>query len=132
MVPFGWKIVVNALAVWLVDALMKTVEVDTGDNAVVGQVLIYLVIGLLLSIVNSLLKPLAHIVAIPLYILTLGLFALVTNALMLQLVSWISRQMGIGLYVRSFGSAVLAGLWLAILAAIISIPFKRRAPRRYN
>ena len=132
MVPFGWRIVVNALAVWLVDALMKTVEVDTGDNGVVGQVLIYLVIGLLLTIVNSLLKPLAHIVAIPLYILTLGLFALVTNALMLLLVSWVSRQMGIGLYVNSFGSAVLAGLWLAILAAIISIPFKRRAPQRYS
>ena len=127
MVPFYWRIVINALALWLVDALMSSITVDTKGNGVVGQVLIYLVIGLLLGVINSVVKPLTHMVAIPLYILTLGLFALITNALMLELVSWLSRKMGIGLYVASFGSAIWASLVLAILAALIAIPFKKRA-----
>ena len=128
MVRFHWRIVICALALWLVDALMSTVTVETEGNGVVGQVLIYLVIGLLLAIVNSVIKPLAHILALPLYVLTLGLFVLITNALMLELVSWLSRKMGIGLYIDSFGSAVLAGLALAIITALISIPFKERKP----
>jgi len=128
MVAFGWRIVINAIAIWLVDSFMRTISVDTGNDGVVGKVLVYLVIGLILALINSLLKPLAHIIAIPLYILTLGLFALITNALMLLLVSWLSQKMGVGLHVESFGTAVLAGLWLAILTALISIPFKRRKP----
>jgi len=128
MVRFHWRIVICALALWLVDALMSTVTVETEGNGVVGQVLIYLVIGLLLAVINSVVKPLAHILALPLYVLTLGLFALVTNALMLELVSWLSRKMGIGMYVDSFGSAILAGLALAIITALISIPFKERKP----
>jgi len=128
MVRFHWRIVINALALWLVDALMSTVTVETEDNGMVSRVLVYLVIGLLLAVVNSVVKPLAHLVALPLYVLTLGLFALVTNALMLELVSWLSRKMGIGMYVDSFGSAILAGLALAMITALISIPFKQRVP----
>ena len=128
MVRFHWRIVVNALALWLVDAMMSTVWVDTEGNGLVGRTLTYLVIGLMLAVVNSVIKPLAHIIAVPLYVLTIGLFALITNALMLELVSWLSRKMGVGFYVDTFGSAVLAGLVLAILAAIISIPFKQRGP----
>jgi len=126
VVPFGWRIVINALALWLVDALMTSVWIEKDSDGIIASIAIYLVLGLVLAVINTIVKPIAHFIAFPLYILTLGLFVLVTNALMLELVSWLSQKMGIGLHVDSFGAAIWAALILAILTALISIPFKRR------
>jgi putative membrane protein len=57
-----------------------------------------------------------RIVAFPLYILTLGLLALVVNALLLILVAWLSTLAGFGLIVDNFWS----GFWGALVLAIIS------------
>jgi uncharacterized membrane protein YvlD (DUF360 family) len=56
------------------------------------------------------------------------LFALIVNALMLELVSWLTSGTPLGLHIADFPSAIGAGLVLAILTALISIPF--RAARR--
>jgi putative membrane protein len=125
MVPFGWRIVVNALALWIVDGLWSSIWLVGHADGLVGKILTYLVTGLVLAVVNSVVKPLAKILAFPLYILTLGLFGLVINAAMLGLVSWISGLIGVGLHVDGFWTAVWAGLVLAILTALISIPFRR-------
>jgi putative membrane protein len=126
MVPFGWRIVVNALALWIVDGLWGSIHLQGQADGLLGKVVVYLVLGLILAIVNSVIKPLAQVIAFPLYILTLGLFALITNALMLELVSWISGLIDVGLRVDNFATAIGAGLVLAILTALISIPFRKR------
>ncbi|MDR1825949.1 MAG: phage holin family protein [Bifidobacteriaceae bacterium] len=131
MVAFGWRIVVNAIALWIVDALWGSMRVVTNGHVLVNdlltRILAYLVIGLVLALVNAIVKPLVHVVALPLYILTVGLFSLIANALLLKLVSWLTGHMGVGLQIDSFGTAVGAALVLAILTAIISIPFRKRS-----
>ena len=62
-------------------------------------VLTYLLIALIFGIVNGVIGNLIRIVAFPLYILTLGLIALVVNGLLLLLVSWITSLLGFGLHI---------------------------------
>ncbi|MEJ1230821.1 MAG: phage holin family protein [Galbitalea sp.] len=65
---------------------------------------------------NGVIGNLIRIVAFPLYILTLGLLALVVNALLLLLVAWFSTLVGFGLVIDSWWS----GFWGAIALALIS------------
>ena len=127
MVPFGWRIVVNAVGLWIVDGLWNSMRLVPEPESIVAQVLVYLVLGLILAAVNTVVKPLAKLLSLPLYILTLGLFALIVNAAMLELVAWITSWTSFGLEIDSFATAVGAGLVLAIVTALLSIPFKRRS-----
>jgi putative membrane protein len=129
--------VVNAIALFFLDALMDRVSVfvDTGPEAVLTsgsdfatRAVVYLVVGLLLALVNKIVKPFVKALALPLYILTLGGFALVVNGLMLLLVSKLSTLIGIGLSISGLGSAILASIVLSILTALVSIPFKKDKP----
>ncbi|MDR1119208.1 MAG: phage holin family protein [Bifidobacteriaceae bacterium] len=126
MVPFGWQIVVNAVGLWIVDALWSSMRLSPAGSGPLTQIACYLVLGLVLAAVNAVVKPLAKIISFPLYVLTLGLFALVVNAAMLELVAWITSLTSFGLEIDSFGTAVGAGLVLAIITALLSIPLKRR------
>jgi putative membrane protein len=133
-VPILTQTVVNAIALFLLDALMDGVfvvtdapseAVLTSGSPAVTRVVVYLVVGLLLALVNTVVKPLVKTLALPLYILTLGAFALVVNGLMLLLVSKLSTLVGFGLNVGGLGSAILAAIVLSVLTAVVSIPFKK-------
>ncbi|MDR1393617.1 MAG: phage holin family protein [Bifidobacteriaceae bacterium] len=126
MVPFGWKIVLNAVGLWIVDALWSSMRIIPQDASILTQIAIYLVLGLVLALVNLVIKPLVKVISLPLYILTLGLFGLIVNAAMLELVSWVTSLTSFGLEIDTFPTAIGAGLVLALLTAILSVPFKRR------
>jgi putative membrane protein len=79
-------------------------------------ILTYLLVALIFGIVNGVIGNLIRIVAFPLYILTLGLLALIVNALLLLLVAWVSSLIGFGLVIDNFWS----GFWGAIILAVIS------------
>ena len=68
--------------------------------------------ALVLGIVNALIKPILHIIALPITILTLGLFAFVINALMVLLVSWIVP----GFSIANFWIAVIFSLVLSLIS----------------
>ncbi|MDR2565171.1 MAG: phage holin family protein [Bifidobacteriaceae bacterium] len=129
MVPFGWRIVINAVGLWIVDGLWDSMRLVPDPESILAQVVCYLVIGFVLAVVNAVVKPLLKVLSLPLYILTLGLFALILNAAMLELVSWITSLTSFGLEIDSFGTAIGAGLILALVTAILSAPVKRRAGR---
>lgn len=74
-------------------------EVDSPTAAVIAAVV--------LAIVNAVVKPVVHLVALPVTIVTLGLFALVVNALMLYLVAWLVPGLAI------------VGFWQTVLAAVV-------------
>jgi putative membrane protein len=79
-------------------------------------VVTYLLVALIFGLVNGIVGTIVRIVAFPLYILTLGLIALIVNALLLLLVAWISSLIGFGLYIDGFW----AGFWGALVLAIVS------------
>jgi putative membrane protein len=123
MTRFLVRLIINAVALWLTTLIVAGVSVtafDPGDTFAI--VLTYLLVALIFGIVNGVIGNFIRIVAFPLYILTLGLIALVVNALLLLLVSWISGLIGFGLHVDDFfWSGVLGALVLALLSWLIGI-----------
>ena len=98
----------SALALLAVSSLVNGFEVDGLASALAAS----LVIGLLNATVGFFLK----IVTFPISILTLGIFLLVINGMMIMLASGIVR----GFHVRSFGAAFWGALVLALLVMLIS------------
>lgn len=104
----------TALAVWLIPGI--TLEAGSTQE----QVLTLVVVAAILGLVNAVVKPLAQTVGFCLIVLTLGLFLLVINALMLMLTSWLSEQIGLGFHVDGFWPALLGSLVITIVTAVVS------------
>lgn len=121
------KVLINGIAIWLTSLLIGGVEIVAGSNApqtsepVLDTVIVVAVIAVIFTLVNAIVKPIVKALAFPLYLLTLGLFFLVVNALMLLLTSWISGYTSFGLTVDGFWTAVLAALVISIIALVLSV-----------
>jgi putative membrane protein len=131
MARFLFRLIINTTALWLTTLIVDGVKVvsygSTGDT--VALVLTYLLVGGIFGIVNSIIGNAIRIVAFPLYIVTLGLIALVVNGLLLLLVANISSLLGFGLTVDGIWWGVLGALVLGLLAWLIGVllrPFIRR------
>ena len=116
------RLLVNAVALWLTTLIVASVTVVAfPPQDTLAVVLTYLLVALIFGIVNGVIGNFIRIVAFPLYILTLGLLALLVNGLLLLLVSWISGLLGFGLVVDGFWWGVLGALVLALLSWLIGI-----------
>jgi putative membrane protein len=122
------RVIINAVALWLTTAIFASVTSSPGvfvkpygAGGGVETVLTYLLVALIFGLVNGIIGNFIRIVAFPLYILTLGLIALVVNSLLLLLVSWISSQIGFGLTVTGFWWGVLTAIVLGLISWILGI-----------
>jgi putative membrane protein len=130
MPKFLISTVTNAIALWLTTLIVAGTHVAPyeQDNPL-AAVLTYLLLGLLFGVVNGVIGTAIKIVAFPLYLLTLGLIALIVNGLLFLLVAWISDLLGFGLSVDGFWWGVLGALLMALFSWIIGLflrPFARR------
>src|SRR6476661_7814066 len=112
--PFVIRLLVNAAALWVATRIVPGVTYD-------GGVLPFLGVALVFGIINATLRPLTKILAFPLILVTLGLFALVINGLMLWLTSAISEAFGLGFHVACFCSAFWVALVVSVVSAVLSI-----------
>ncbi|MFC7329564.1 phage holin family protein [Marinactinospora rubrisoli] len=108
------RIIVNAVALWAAVLLVNGIEVTTGS--VVGQIAVYLVVGAIFGVVNAVIKPIVKTVGCAFYVLTLGLIALVVNALLLLLTGWLAGLLDIPFTIEGFWPA----FWGAIIIAVVS------------
>ena len=72
--------------------------------------------SLVLGVVNLIIRPIVRLFALPLTLLTLGLFGWVINALMLWLVSWLVP----GFTIMGFWQALWASVILAIVSGVVN------------
>lgn len=113
MKSFLIKVVVNGIAIWVATLVVPGLSASGGPRDDLGQQLLtFGVIGLIFGVVNAVVKPVVKLLALPLYVLTLGLFAFVVNAFMLQITSWVSGATPLTFHVESF-------FWSAILGAVV-------------
>lgn len=102
--------IATAAAIWLIP----------GIEAVGGTWAGPIFCALALAFVNAVVKPVMTVLSIPITILTLGIFYLVINALMLELASWLSRNIfHAGISIDSFGAAFLGAIVISIVSAIL-------------
>jgi putative membrane protein len=117
MVGFLLRAAVTGLALWIVTLVVSGIDFVGGDTTL-QRVGIILVVAVVFGLVNAIIKPIVQIVSIPLYILTLGLFHIVINALMLWITSWITEHTTHwGLYIDDFW---WTAIWAAIVLSIVS------------
>jgi len=106
------RILVNAAALWVAARLVP--GIDAGG---VGSVL---AIAVVFGVLNALIKPFLKLVSCPVILLTLGLFTLVVNAVMLMLTAWFGAKLGIEFRVDGFVAAFLGALLVSIVSTVLS------------
>jgi putative membrane protein len=114
-VKFIIKILVNAAALWVADWLLSGFEL-TGD---IWQILL---IALVFGILNTFLKPVLKVLSFPVIILTLGLFAIIINTLLLYITDRLMSNLTIDGFLSTLLGAVIISVVSTILNAIIPDP----------
>ena len=99
MIGFLFRAVIAALGLWLATIWVSGIRIDTPTTLVLA--------GVLLGVVNAVVRPIAIVLTLPFTLLTIGFFLLVVNAAMLGLVALLLPGFHIG------------GFWAAFLAALI-------------
>jgi putative membrane protein len=117
-----------AAATWIMDGIRFTGP-RHGMEEIQEKILPLLLVALILGVVTSFVKPVLTILSIPVIILTLGLFLLVINALMLMLTSWLAEQLDIGFKVTGFWPAVGGAIIITITTWIVDGLIGREAQR---
>jgi putative membrane protein len=108
------KIIVVAAALWVSTRLVDGITNSGSTTAV--QIGTLLAVALIFGLVNAILKPIIKTIGCAFYVLTLGLFALVVNAGLLMLTSWIADKLDLPFRVDGFWPA----FWGAIIIGLIS------------
>lgn len=114
--------VLNAAALWAAAALIPGLDFSGGPGRL-------LLVAAVFGIVNSTLRPLLTILTCPLIVVTLGLFTLVINALMLLVTGWLSESWNLGFAVSGFWSAFFGGLVVGLVSTILSLAIAPKESR---
>jgi putative membrane protein len=104
----------NAAALWIAAYLLPGLDFT-------GTITDLLLVAAVFGIVNSLLRPILTVLTCPLIVLTLGLFTLVINAVMLLVTGWLSARWDLGFTVSGFWAAFLGGLVTGFVSLLLSL-----------
>jgi len=121
---FVVRVLVTAVALWIATLLVGGLDVTGADTT--ENVVTLLAVALIFGIVNAVLKPIIKVVGCVFYILTLGLIALVVNALLFMLTGWLARQLDLPFVVDGFWAA----FWGAIVVGVVSWAISLAIPER--
>ena len=113
---FLLRLLANMAALAVATWIFSGISLSGSDTT--SKVLTMLVVALIFGVFNAILKPIFQIVTIPIVLLTLGLFLIVINALMLLLTSWVAGLFGVGWHVDSFWTAVGGAIVVSIVSFI--------------
>ncbi|AOX45998.1 phage holin family protein [Microbacterium sp. BH-3-3-3] len=129
---FVVRVAVNAFAIWIVTLLpalqVRLIPFAPGEGLQVA--LTVLVVGLIFALVNTLIGTVVKFVAIPLYILTLGLISLVINGFLLWLTAVITENWDWGLRTGEFWLTAVAALLIGIINAVLGGLLRPRKEER--
>lgn len=111
------------LITWFVTSIATAVAIALvpGIEAVGGSLLGPIMCALALALVNAIVKPIIEVLSLPLTVVTMGIFYLVINALMLELASSVSLSLfGSGISISGFGSAFLGAIVISLASMVVS------------
>jgi putative membrane protein len=109
----------NAVALWVAAYFIPGLDFH-------GDLLHLLLVAAVFGVVNSLVRPLLTVLTCPLIVLTLGLFSLVINAVLLMLTGWLSDRWDLGFSVTGFWPAFWGGLVVGVVSMVLSLMFPAR------
>ena len=109
------RLIINAIALYVATQVGITGLSFKGDWTTIA------IVAFIFGLVNALVRPLLTLLTCPLLILTLGLFTLIINALMLAQTGWIATYFHIGFVVDGFWAAFLGALVVSIVSFVLTL-----------
>lgn len=101
------------VAVWIVPGI----DIIGGTEAWVAIA----IFGLILSLINISVKPLMQLLSLPITVITLGIFYVIVNTLMLYIAAWLANGIfQVGIDIVTFGSAFVASIVISIVSALMN------------
>ena len=106
------RLLINAAALYVAARFVDGISFTGRPAALIAVALVF-------GVVNTIVKPVIKFFSIPAIFLTLGLFLLVINAMMLLVTSSLSRSLGLGFTVRGFVPALLGAVVVSITSLVL-------------
>jgi putative membrane protein len=114
------RLAITAVSLWIATLLIDGIKLTT--DSVPGRIGTLLAVAIIFGIINAVLRPIIKTIGCGLYVLTLGLIAVVVNGLLFLLVSWIAGKASIPFHVDNFWpSAVLGALLVGIVSWVLNM-----------
>lgn len=114
------RLVITAVSLWISTLVISGIELTT--ESVSKKAITLLIVAAIFGIVNAVLRPIIKVVGCGLYVLTLGLIALVVNGLLFLLTSWIAGKLDLPFHVDHFWpSAVLGALLVGVVSWLLNM-----------
>ncbi|SDT72557.1 phage holin family protein [Actinoplanes derwentensis] len=113
------RLVITAVSLWIATLVIDGIELNTDSTtAKVGTLL---AVAVIFGLVNAVLRPIIKTIGCGLYVLTLGLVAILVNGLLLLLTSWIASQFDLGFHVDGVLPAVLGALLVGVVSWVLNM-----------
>ncbi len=114
------RLVITAVSLWIATLVISGIELTT--DSVPAKIGTLLAVAVIFGVVNAVLRPIIKTLGCALYVLTLGLIAVVVNGLLFMLTSWIAEQVDLPFHVDDFWpSAVLGALLVGVVSWILGL-----------
>ncbi|GAA2836066.1 phage holin family protein [Leucobacter komagatae] len=119
------RVLVSTFALWLTTLIVggsgpRGFWIEPINDDPYSPLITMLLVALVFGLVNGTLGKLVRFVSIPLYIITLGLFGLIVNGILISVIAWLSDLAGFGLNVDGFWWGVLGAVVMSVLASIMN------------
>lgn len=119
MKAFLIKVLAAALALWVATLIVPGVELE--GSTFTDRLGTLLIVAIIFGVVNAIAKPIATLFSLPLIVLTLGLFLLVLNALMLLLTNWLAGLFDLPFDVDGFWAAFWGAIVISIVTFVVGL-----------
>ena len=119
MKAFLIKVLAAALALWVATLIVPGVELE--GSTFTDRLGTLLIVAIIFGVVNAIAKPIAALFSLPLIVLTLGLFLLVLNALMLLLTDWLAGLLDLPFDVDGFWAAFWGAIVISIVTFVVGL-----------
>lgn len=106
----------NLLIRWIVNTIALFIVVHIVPGFSYGTIISLAVAAAVLGLLNAVVKPLLFVLTFPLTLITLGLFLVVLNAIMLELTAWLVP----GFAIHGFGWAIVGAIALGLISLVTS------------
>ena len=112
------RLLATMAGLWVTTRLVSSISIESSSTS--QTVIVLAVVALVFTAVNSIIKPIVTTLAFPLYLLTFGLFALVTNSLLFALTGWLSTSLGFPMTTGGFWSCLFGAVITSVVSSIVS------------
>ena len=106
------RILISAVAVYVASLFIPGISVTGGPTT-------YLIVAVVLGLLNAFVKPILTVLTIPITVITLGLFLLVINVLMVYLADYLIPNFGVSGFIAALLFSLVVSLVTALIDAIV-------------